>query len=183
MTEKISRADQKRSQIVAAGQALFLRNGFRGTTMEAIAREAGVAKPTLYGYFPDKEAVFVGVMAQLVEQMRGKVIEQLQRDGEVAGRITAALIAKTRVVRDLLAESPHADELYGQKWAGAEEGIAGFETWLEGEIAKALEADGRPKPDYLAWLIFACAEGIAKKTRKSEEYAPAIEFMVGRLLG
>ena len=39
----------------------MLRDGLRGTTMEAIARQAGIAKATLYAQYPDKEAVFVGI--------------------------------------------------------------------------------------------------------------------------
>ena len=52
----------KREAILAAARTLFLKHGLRGTSMEAIAREAGIAKPTLYAYFPDKAAIFSALL-------------------------------------------------------------------------------------------------------------------------
>lgn len=48
----------KREAILAAAQVLFLRNGYEGSSMDAIAAEAGVSKLTLYSHFKDKEALF-----------------------------------------------------------------------------------------------------------------------------
>ncbi len=41
-----------------AAQVLFLNNGYEGSSMDAIAAEAGVSKLTLYSHFKDKEALF-----------------------------------------------------------------------------------------------------------------------------
>lgn len=48
----------KREAILAAAKTLFLGNGYEGSSMEAIAAEAGVSKLTLYSHFKDKEALF-----------------------------------------------------------------------------------------------------------------------------
>ncbi|MCQ2028596.1 TetR/AcrR family transcriptional regulator [Stutzerimonas zhaodongensis] len=48
----------KREAILDAAQVLFLSNGYEGSSMEAIAAEAGVSKLTLYSHFKDKEALF-----------------------------------------------------------------------------------------------------------------------------
>lgn len=48
----------KREAILMAAQVLFLKNGYEGSSMEAIAAEAGVSKLTLYSHFKDKEALF-----------------------------------------------------------------------------------------------------------------------------
>ncbi len=48
----------KRQSILAAAKVLFLSNGYEGSSMEAIAAEAGVSKLTLYSHFKDKEALF-----------------------------------------------------------------------------------------------------------------------------
>jgi TetR/AcrR family transcriptional regulator, regulator of autoinduction and epiphytic fitness len=55
---------QTRRAIIAAALAEFLENGFAGTTMDAVARRAGVAKGTPYRYFATKEALFEGVVRQ-----------------------------------------------------------------------------------------------------------------------
>ena len=62
------RSQDRREKVLTAARGLFLRHGLRATTMEAIAREAGVAKPTLYAHFPDKDAVFLAILSQLLAE-------------------------------------------------------------------------------------------------------------------
>ena len=45
-------------QIQAAAEKLFLHYGFRKTSVEQIAREAGIGKGTIYNYFRNKEELF-----------------------------------------------------------------------------------------------------------------------------
>jgi AcrR family transcriptional regulator len=47
----------RRAQILEAALAVFSREGFHATRVEAIAREAGLAKGTIYLYFPTKDAL------------------------------------------------------------------------------------------------------------------------------
>ncbi len=48
----------KRDMILKAAGPVLERNGFAGTTIEAIAREAGLDRATVYYYFADKGAIF-----------------------------------------------------------------------------------------------------------------------------
>ena len=48
----------KRKAILEAAETLFLRNGYDGSSMDAIAAEAGVSKLTVYSHFTDKETLF-----------------------------------------------------------------------------------------------------------------------------
>src|SRR5919201_735089 len=50
-------AQATRRQIVDAAGRLFSRHGYFGTTIDAIAREAGVADPTVYAAFGSKRAI------------------------------------------------------------------------------------------------------------------------------
>jgi TetR/AcrR family transcriptional repressor of mexJK operon len=65
MTELPARIQVKRDAIHVAATALFLRLGFEGTSMDAIAAEACVSKQTLYRYYQNKETLFVAVLSQL----------------------------------------------------------------------------------------------------------------------
>jgi len=49
--------EARRDQILEAAVRLWLRGGFDSTSVEAIAREAGLGKGTVYLYFPAKEAI------------------------------------------------------------------------------------------------------------------------------
>lgn len=55
---------QRRDAIVAAGRELLLEQGYEAVGMLDIARAAGVAKGTVYLYFPTKEALFLELLAE-----------------------------------------------------------------------------------------------------------------------
>ena len=54
-------ARQTRLAIAAAARKLFEQRGYAGATIEAIAREAGVAKETVYASFRNKRAILAFV--------------------------------------------------------------------------------------------------------------------------
>jgi AcrR family transcriptional regulator len=51
------RADETRAGIAAATRRLILEKGYEAATMEAIAREAGIATPTVYAVFGSKRRI------------------------------------------------------------------------------------------------------------------------------
>ncbi|MGW6144846.1 TetR/AcrR family transcriptional regulator [Streptomyces sp. NPDC055140] len=53
-----ARYGAKRDKILKAAGQVLERKGFAGTTIEAVAREAGVDRATVYYYFEDKGAIF-----------------------------------------------------------------------------------------------------------------------------
>ena len=60
----------KRRAILEAAKSLFLRNGYDGSSMDAIAAEAGVSKLTVYSHFTDKETLFsAAIKAKCEEQL------------------------------------------------------------------------------------------------------------------
>jgi AcrR family transcriptional regulator len=77
--------ESRRSQILEAAVRLWLRAGFDATSVEAVAREAGLAKGTVYLYFPSKEALLeeavrryslVPVMGELAGALASRPIEE-----------------------------------------------------------------------------------------------------------
>ena len=52
----------KMLRILAAARTLFLGRGYGDTSMDAIARHAGVSKATLYSHFDGKHALFAALM-------------------------------------------------------------------------------------------------------------------------
>jgi AcrR family transcriptional regulator len=72
--------------IIAAARALFIRYGPAKTSVEEIAREAGVSKATVYNYFAGKEAV----VAEVIEYERKSLIARLE---EAVGEADNALEA------------------------------------------------------------------------------------------
>ncbi|MDQ7728903.1 TetR/AcrR family transcriptional regulator [Halomonas sp. SpR8] len=60
----------KREAMMDAAACLFFHHGLEGVTMEAVAREAGVSKVTVYGHFATKEALFGSVIQRETETIR-----------------------------------------------------------------------------------------------------------------
>jgi TetR/AcrR family transcriptional regulator, mexJK operon transcriptional repressor len=52
------RSARKRRAIMEAATALFLRDGYRNTSMDQVAGDAAVSKQTVYKHFADKEQLF-----------------------------------------------------------------------------------------------------------------------------
>jgi AcrR family transcriptional regulator len=55
--------EERRIEILRAAGRIFYLKGFEGTKMEDIAKEAGIGKGTLYGYFDSKQQLFEQMIA------------------------------------------------------------------------------------------------------------------------
>lgn len=62
--QKRMRADETvgREKVLRTALQLFMRHGYQGTSLKAIARELDISAPALYWYFPSKEEIFASVM-------------------------------------------------------------------------------------------------------------------------
>ena len=60
---------EKRAAILEAAKALFIRNAFAGTSMDAVAAEAGVSKLTVYSHFGDKDNLFREVIRARIQDL------------------------------------------------------------------------------------------------------------------
>ncbi len=91
---------EKKLLIKQSARELFFRFGFSKTSMDDIARQCGLAKPTLYYYFSNKEAIFNEVVIEEAEGFMDSVEKKLPRNLPADRRI--ALFYRT-VYRDLKA--------------------------------------------------------------------------------
>jgi AcrR family transcriptional regulator len=58
---------ERRQQIVSLAAGQFDENGYASTTMDDIARKVGVAKPTLYHYFPSKDDILHAIHEEFID--------------------------------------------------------------------------------------------------------------------
>ena len=69
-------------KIEAAALRVFTRQGFHGTSVRDIARQARVSIGNLYNYYPTKEALFIAVVRRYetkMEELRKKVFASVDR--------------------------------------------------------------------------------------------------------
>jgi AcrR family transcriptional regulator len=57
----------KRERILASALKLFAAEPYQAVTMDRVAEAAGVAKGTLYLYFPSKDALYLGVLSDSLD--------------------------------------------------------------------------------------------------------------------
>ena len=65
------RDPQRLQRIVAAAARQFHEHGLSGTSMDAIAAEAGVSKMTVYSHFPSKGDLFIAAVASRTAELMG----------------------------------------------------------------------------------------------------------------
>ena len=103
--------DGKRDAILQAALDLFGRYGYRRTSIDDIARAAGIAKGTVYLYVANKEALFRTLSQSLLARVLDAATMAARAERPLADRLEAILEAKFGFFHDLLHRSPHAGEL------------------------------------------------------------------------
>jgi AcrR family transcriptional regulator len=74
-------SDERRRAMLAVARALFLEHGYGRTSMSAVAARIGGSKTTLWTYFPSKEALFLAVASDLIDEYAGHIADKLTFDG------------------------------------------------------------------------------------------------------
>lgn len=62
-----------RERVVSAATQLFVRDGYRSTSMKAIAELAGMSTPALYWYFASKQELYLTSMESVLDDFVGYV--------------------------------------------------------------------------------------------------------------
>ena len=87
--EHPTKGERTRSEIIQAAHGFFVRQGYHGTSMRQIARQAGIALGGIYNHFASKEDIFTAVLEAYhpyhdilpaLETARGETVEAFVRD-------------------------------------------------------------------------------------------------------
>ena len=104
-------SDGGAKRVIAAALTLFGRHGFQRTSMADIAREAGIARATLYLRFPDKRALFETLASSLVDEALARAEAAWVSGASLSANIAATLLAKDLGFFQILHATPHGAEL------------------------------------------------------------------------
>jgi AcrR family transcriptional regulator len=193
-TARAARADDTRKRIFAAAAELFAVRGFHETTVDEIAKRAGVAKGTFFVHFATKDAVVAELVrrqvrlaggaregaADPVAALRAVIMtlgEQAGSSRALSRAVLAATLENPKIGGDVIFGEIHK-QLAEDARQAQEQGL--LSTDVEPKtIASALSAaylgaavvfmatgKSRPLMDVLAPLVDACLAGFATKARK-----------------
>jgi AcrR family transcriptional regulator len=94
--KKTETTDNRRQRVLDAAGRLIERYGFDKTTMEEIAREAGVSKGALYLEWASKDELLDALLAHEMKRLLRNFLERTERDpegGRIANQYKHALLA------------------------------------------------------------------------------------------
>jgi AcrR family transcriptional regulator len=75
-----TREDAIRQFILDRSEQLFIDHGYQKTSMDMIAQECGLSKPTLYNYFKNKYQMFTSLYVRLYQSLYGTLKTRLGRN-------------------------------------------------------------------------------------------------------
>lgn len=78
-----------REEIFTIAQRLFIRHGYHGLSMRAIAEEIGVSKAALYYHFEDKQALFLAILRRNLDEIEALLETCMQSGGSSEAQIRA----------------------------------------------------------------------------------------------
>ena len=175
-------SEQSVRRILEAALTLFARHGFKRSSMADIAREAGVARATLYLRFADKSAVFEALAGALVDDALSGAAAAWREAEDLESNLAAMILAKDLRFFRLLRTTPHGAELLDlDADLAAKEARRlddGFSALLvrQAEAAEEAGADvaALGGPEEFAAFLAVTAAGLKYETRTEAAYLAAV---------
>jgi len=129
--------DEKRDELAAAARQLFVDLGYDATSMNGIAKSAGVATNTIYWYFRDKDAVLLAVLNDVLSDAAAEYTEIADRPvSELVAWLVETLERSSLLVTAVHSRISHSEEL--NAWHDR------FHQTTEAAFRQALVRDGVP---------------------------------------
>lgn len=95
-----SKLSPKEVEILEVASALFLKHGFDGTSINAMARASGISKESIYRYFSSKKVLFEAVVTRELAEYQ-KSMDFL--DGEIVHQdLEAALVSTATAILNVI---------------------------------------------------------------------------------
>ena len=176
----------RRAGIIKSTSGEFLRYGFKKTSMDDLARAAGLSRQGLYLHFPTKEALFKQTVLQIVEQTRvaGQAAfdrEELRVEERLLGAFEALHGDKIGQV-----ESDHMSELMETAAELVGPVLKDLETRLLGDVARVLRTagvaaqwkDAGISAKDLAEQLCATSLGLKHRAVSRDEYRSGMEVAI-----
>lgn len=180
--------ETKRATILDAALKLFSQYGYRRTSIDDIAREADIAKGSVYLSFKSKEEIFRALCECLIERSEEGVKAAGAASGPIEERLIAALDAKFGFLFETAYRSPHAAELIDSKNRLCEDIFARagrrYVKMLREIIQEAAEAGELALSrleidlDDLVQILVAAARGIEQSANSPARYRRMLREIV-----
>jgi AcrR family transcriptional regulator len=92
--------EETRAMLLEAARKEFVASGFAASSMESVARRAGVSTKTLYRLIPNKAALFEAMVTDRMEQFASGVRFRACNGNDIEGALRAALMVCGELILD-----------------------------------------------------------------------------------
>lgn len=90
--------DEARRRLVAATVRCLVAKGTARLTVEDVAREAGVARSTVYRYFSNRDELLLGVLVARIDASVARIVKSLRQPDDARKSIVDLIIRSIRLV-------------------------------------------------------------------------------------
>jgi len=157
-----------REKILATATLIFARRDYHEVLMDDVARESGVAKGTLYRYFPSKRALYIGVMFEGIDRLHDALRAAVAGSGDPVrklARFVSALLQHFWDQRFFFAlihrNEYRADDPDSREWERRRAQISGLAQHLV-EEAMAVGELRRIEPRIAAEMLLGMLRGVSR---------------------
>jgi AcrR family transcriptional regulator len=84
--------DDSRERILAAAERCIERHGIRKTTMDDVASEVGLSRPSVYRYFADRDDLLVELVARHARVLIARAHKAMSRQSSLPDQIIEGLL-------------------------------------------------------------------------------------------
>lgn len=174
-------AEERREQLLDVTKALVDERGFHGVSIEAVAREAGITRPVVYGHFADLRALLEALVDREGERALSQLADVLPTD-LTEGDARETLLAGMRGYLEAVQADPATWRLVLMPPEGApavlRERVTQGRAAVVAALAAAVGAPGAPgrespDPELTARMMSALSdEGARLVLTDPEQYPP-----------
>lgn len=177
----------RREAILQAALGVFLRYGYKKTSMDDLARAAGMSRQGLYLNFATKDVLFKESVTYLITQSRAAARAALARtDLAIEDRLLGAFLALKLNSDGSEMSQEHMAELFATAVQLVGSVINEFEHALVADLAEALESSGVAAhwkgagltAHDLAQHLYAASHGIKHSVKTTDEYKARMRVAV-----
>lgn len=176
---KGSAAEVRKQSIVLAATEVFLRFGLVRTTMNDLARAAGLTRPTLYLSFGDKQEIFDAVIDRMVSDKLSEIRAGMQRRKSFEAKLHFACINWSGASYDMLKTYPGAVELFDYRQPAVQAAYSRLTDLLAEVLEIPLRRSGfKISAREAARTIALATRGLRELASSEDELRRVIEFQV-----
>jgi AcrR family transcriptional regulator len=183
---RMSDAD-RRTQLIDAAETVFLETGFHASTMDDIARQAGMSKKTVYQVFPSKSGLFEALLMDRCSLHMVSIEDDERPPAAVLQDVLCRAVAhalterQIAILRLMVAETPRAPEITAALHTlGVGKANNGLEKWLATKQAEGVLEIADPK-EAAAMLFWGAAGDAIIQTLLNKGPPPTIEVIERRV--